>query len=620
MALFPRSAGHDLAPLDQISATAANIDVSAINGAAPEETVELHSQQGAAFSKYEVNFNARLNEIGAGSRLVTLVTNDCDITLFTAPGRTLVLQARRADGETRTLRIMRNAFSDDKPFYCDIYKNSAGIIIISTDGNPEHATAMNPPALELRRVLFNQSKNPVCILYGAGIEYTSYTTAAAAAGKRFSVRFYQALSAALWAVMTLALLTLCAALCRTWPGPQQHTGGANSAQTVSLLVLAGFCAATAFSYIKGSYLCGAYPLNTFLFKPEDFMADLLNTIKFARDYNPYLCHEGFEPPVYLPLVYLPYFVLANIPETCVRWFFFLSVLGIFIAVNTLCLKKTGLIRQTLWTNVLIFSLLTYPLLFCLDRANIEIYIFFVMAGAVFLLLTGRARAAAVTLAVAIAVKGYPAIFLLLFLKRGKWRDALACCALACLFLLGALASFKGGFAENFAGMLTGVDFYVRRYALEANAYGHNNSIFNLMRIVGESSYRMGDRAFIMAMSQVIAAAGGISTLVLAWRARAPWQQVMPLVCATMLFTPVSQGYKLIGFFLPLWLFLTAAQRSRFDNWYAVLFGLLLIPKEYPLPFAQTTIQPMLSAAANPLILILFCLLIASDDTVSEPDS
>lgn len=62
--------------------------------------------------------------------------------------------------------------------------------------------------------------------------------------------------------------------------------------------------------------------------------------------------------------------------------------------------------------------------------------------------------------------------------------------------------------------------------------------------------------------------------------RVIWKRVALLVCAMCLLPYTSTDYKLLHFFLPIFLFVNHPRPERYDMLYAVLFGLLLIPKSY----------------------------------------
>jgi hypothetical protein len=59
-----------------------------------------------------------------------------------------------------------------------------------------------------------------------------------------------------------------------------------------------------------------------------------------------------------------------------------------------------------------------------------------------------------------------------------------------------------------------------------------------------------------------------------------WKQVMVLTCMMLLLPQMTGDYKLNHLYLPLMLFIASQKLTRHDLIYAVLFGLLLIPKAY----------------------------------------
>lgn len=59
-----------------------------------------------------------------------------------------------------------------------------------------------------------------------------------------------------------------------------------------------------------------------------------------------------------------------------------------------------------------------------------------------------------------------------------------------------------------------------------------------------------------------------------------WKKVAILVVTMLLLPHISADYKLIHIFLPLFLFINVSKPNRLDKVYIVLFGLLLIPKDY----------------------------------------
>ncbi len=79
----------------------------------------------------------------------------------------------------------------------------------------------------------------------------------------------------------------------------------------------------------------------------------------------------------------------------------------------------------------------------------------------------------------------------------------------------------------------------------------------------------------------------------------------------LLLPQVTFDYKMIHLYIALMLFLNSQKQSPYDILYAILFGLLLIPKDY------LYIQPDISIAVflNPLLMLMIAGTILLDRTI-----
>jgi hypothetical protein len=59
-----------------------------------------------------------------------------------------------------------------------------------------------------------------------------------------------------------------------------------------------------------------------------------------------------------------------------------------------------------------------------------------------------------------------------------------------------------------------------------------------------------------------------------------WKKVALLIFSMLLLPTISADYKLLYVFIPLFLFINKEHQSNLDILYLLLFGLLLIPKDY----------------------------------------
>jgi hypothetical protein len=89
-----------------------------------------------------------------------------------------------------------------------------------------------------------------------------------------------------------------------------------------------------------------------------------------------------------------------------------------------------------------------------------------------------------------------------------------------------------------------------------------------------------------------------------------WKRVSLLVFMMLLLPQVTFDYKMIHLYIALMLFLNSHKQSQHDMLYAILFGLILIPKDYLI------IQPDISIAVflNPLLMLMIAGTILLDRT------
>jgi hypothetical protein len=88
-----------------------------------------------------------------------------------------------------------------------------------------------------------------------------------------------------------------------------------------------------------------------------------------------------------------------------------------------------------------------------------------------------------------------------------------------------------------------------------------------------------------------------------------WKQVALLTFSMNLFPFVSTDYKLLHTLIPLFCFINARKRERLDWGYAVLFGLLVVPKNYLTLDSPRLFDANLGVLVNPLLVVDFVIAI-----------
>ena len=87
-----------------------------------------------------------------------------------------------------------------------------------------------------------------------------------------------------------------------------------------------------------------------------------------------------------------------------------------------------------------------------------------------------------------------------------------------------------------------------------------------------------------------------------------WKQITLLTLLMCLLPYVIDDYKLIFLFIPIWLFLSNQEKTKFDSFYSILFGLLIIPKQFFILFVRAHGMTQLMSFGimiNPILMLIF---------------
>ena len=199
-------------------------------------------------------------------------------------------------------------------------------------------------------------------------------------------------------------------------------------QLISLILITGFVFSLVVAYLLASQFHRGYPDNTFLFDPHDQFHDEINLAQIRHDPYRSLIINGNL----LPLYYL-FLSILNVAGFKAGLAVYLIVFLAFFLVYA-WRNLQGATHVESLINCLVFSFLTYPFLFCLDRANPEMYEFILLACFVGYHQRGEMLKAGTALAVAANFKPFPLFFLLLYIGERRWRDLAICIGLSAALL------------------------------------------------------------------------------------------------------------------------------------------------------------------------------------------
>jgi hypothetical protein len=376
-----------------------------------------------------------------------------------------------------------------------------------------------------------------------------------------------------------------------------------------LVMVTGFFIAVTAHYVQGVYQGKMYPANTFLFRPADgFVSspaivgvhgfgDLFATWRHAGDPSPYL-----EPSVFFPSNYLPFTHLLMRPFS---WLPYIVVLVIFLVGTSTAvvwllaaqLSDLALPLRLLSSGVL--GLLNYPVLFMLDRGNVEAVVLLFLAAAALLARRDAWVWSAVLIGAAAAMKGYPGLFVLVLIGARRYKEAAVAVATAGGLTLLSLLTFSGGLVANIRALLDALRGFEAAGAVEAGVQ-HGSSLAGLASATGQlapSLPSLGGAATLVSIVVLIVGAIAIASGRLFL-----WQSCAVVAGATVLVPTVAYDHRLVLLMVPL-LLLLAEPAGLLRLPALLLMGLLFVPKGLPILYGEVR----LSVLVNPVLLLVLML-------------
>ncbi len=322
------------------------------------------------------------------------------------------------------------------------------------------------------------------------------------------------------------------------------------------------------------------PHNSFLFDSLVRYGDYDQTYNYVAGLK-----EGKDPFAgELPAVYFPFTFIALYPLTMLSAKVSLQV---FIALVSIAFLIFLFSRSRSYLFAFFTVLLSYPLFFLLDRGNIEGLLFLILALFLYLFQTKKYLLSAIVLALAISLKLYPAILLVLFLSEKRYKDFYWGMAAAAFFTFAGLLFLSSKtqipVSDVIDHFLFSLDkFKTMYYGSRTGGFDvhFNHTFCNLIKSLNLFNPLFKDINLLIRVYNY--AIAGLS-LLLSWYVikieKTQWRKWTLLILAMIFFPNVSFDYTLINLYLPLMLFLTVPGEKD-DLAFCLLFGLLLIPKHY----------------------------------------
>ncbi|OGT42152.1 MAG: hypothetical protein A3F13_04965 [Gammaproteobacteria bacterium RIFCSPHIGHO2_12_FULL_40_19] len=369
----------------------------------------------------------------------------------------------------------------------------------------------------------------------------------------------------------------------------------------SFALLIGFIAMMTYQFIMSVYFPNLPGHQSTFVYPHSFpFSDWLVTLMYGL--NPY---NTPIPGAYFPFSYLlvyPFFLMGSLGLP-IGIMIFTGFVVIFVAYYFRLedVAKNNIILTSNLKNIFIISLLSYPFWFTFDLANLEIFIFIFLGFFLYFFQKKKFYPAALMVACAGATKIYPLVFILLFIAERQYRAALFCVFTTIVLTIISLLVFHGGMLFNIhlfthgingtqQGIINGIngeyaDFSVSLFPFFYKMMQHIDKTIGMIDLY--HYYYFGVFFLLILLSLYVVLIN--QTL---------WKKVFLLVSAMLLFSPISEHYKLIHLFLPLALFIneTTIDPDKKDVSYLIMFIILFIPVNYN--YSQDSYPQFFSAISN----------------------
>ncbi len=392
---------------------------------------------------------------------------------------------------------------------------------------------------------------------------------------------------------------------------------ARRVRTVCMIVFIGLVCSLLFHNYQASLPeKDVYPYNTFLFKQTDRFNDFNNIYTASADLNPF----SSSVSVYFPFTYIITYLFTKMDQSIALGLFLMSFVAFYVYYLYKNLPLSESFQKII--AIVILSAMSYPFLFLVDRANLEAWGFISIASFLYFYVKKQDFPAVICLAIATSFKLYPALFAVLFLIDRKYLMALYTGLIAGVLALGSAAILKGGIAGSIAGQKKCLEIFNQVY-LNGSSHGmqHSSSFFVPLKLfyynilATSGNYPANYENFFNNNYFLVAIVLFLPILFVLLRYQLPlWKKVALMVSTFILLPQISYDYKLISLMIPVVLYFQAEEQGKFDKYYAILFGLLLIPKDYYI----ITIDLSISSILTPIILLVLMILLVVETVKESP--
>ncbi len=309
-----------------------------------------------------------------------------------------------------------------------------------------------------------------------------------------------------------------------------------------------------------------YPYSSPVLPFAHFFDLYIFTARFARLHSPAFfapnIAEQYQYPGSMALLY------GSLYATHRASVVFFAITGCAVLVMALGLARhlirAGLSKVTAYALVICTTVLSYPLWFEWALANLEMFIFLMVAAGVWCFLRKRTFAAAILFGIAAGMKFFPGVYLGLFLARRQYKQIVVAAATAVAVNLAGLWLIGPTIPAAYEGVRLGLSRFRVHYMLTylPQETGVDHSIIGLIKRTTWYHYHDWQLPNF-AVTVYLAIAATVGAALYFWRIRnlPVTNQIAALCVASILLPPTSHDYTLLHLYVPFALLVVMAVKA-----------------------------------------------------------
>lgn len=377
----------------------------------------------------------------------------------------------------------------------------------------------------------------------------------------------------------------------------------------SSIILVGFAVGVIYHYFLTFYFHKSGVYESFIYPANFAFCDFSGSFKYIKDLKPYESVNMWV--VYFPLTFWFLLPFAYIKNGLVSYSLYISgFVTYLIYMNTKMFSCKDFTKLQNIQNVFIITLLSYPVLYCLDKGNFDIYLFVLLGFWAYAFQREKYGLSAVLLGLINAMKPFTLYFLLLYLIKKRYKECILSIALMAFLIIGFFLIIPDNLSFEVMNFLKSIEMYKNTYTIQ-NDIGMSfvSSLYMPMKaLMLHFSTAPKDVRTFNTFYDYFCQFITIITLFFVWKEKTFWKQLTLLICNFLLLPYCTYDYKLIFLFIPIWMFINQKEIFKTDWIYLILFALLFIPKNIVVDFPgihdSTVSWLSFSAIVNPIIMIM----------------